>query len=86
MALYLCRMDVENRDKRGNPKLVACLGTLVELPGGYRFIPWNSKHKPSRKTHRDIMKAIPKWADEKFQGYTQLLGRDELTRAQEAVS
>lgn len=84
MALYLCKMDVENRDRKGNPKLLACLGTLLCLPGGYRFIPWNSKHKPSRKTHRDLLKAIPKWADEKYQGYTQLLGREELTRAQEA--
>jgi hypothetical protein len=84
MALYLCRLDVENLDKNGEPKLVACLGTLHEVAGGYRFIPWNAAHKPSRKTHPEMMKAIPRWADEKHQGFTRLLGRDELTKAQEA--
>jgi len=82
--LYLCKLDLATSDRNGEPKLVACLGILTLAVDGYRFMPWNSKHKPSRKGHAELSKAIPKWADEKYQGFTRLLGRDELTKAQEA--
>lgn len=86
MNLYLCKMDVEQRDSRGEPKLIACLGTLVCSDYGYLFQPWNSAHKRSRKFHPTMERAIPKWADEKYQGFTRLLGRDELTLAQQESS
>ncbi len=86
MALYLCRMDVENTYKDGEPKLIACIGALIDVDGGYRFIPWSSKHKPSRRVHADINKAIPKWADEKYQGYTRLLNHVELEKAKLSTS
>ena len=38
------------------------IGAFLKSPGGYRFVPWNAAHKPSRKLWETAAEALPRWA------------------------
>jgi len=59
-TMILAKMPpADNPLKHGAIKIGAC----VHTPGmGWKFIPNNAAHKPSRKFHETCNKCIPKWA------------------------
>lgn len=44
-------------------KDTALIGRVIVNEQGYRFLPNTASHKPSRKFHPNVLKAIPRWAD-----------------------
>lgn len=75
-TLYLCKMDLQKRNAKGEPSFVAVIGRAVYANGGYRFLPNTSAHKPSRKLHNSIVDCIPAWTER--YGFLQLLDQREL--------
>lgn len=78
-SLILVQRDVQQPTKHGF-KITLQIGSLISDAQGYRFLPYNTAHKPSRKSHRDIFKAIPKWAQDlaDAKGFADLVTHEEL--------
>ena len=72
-TLYLCKLDP---NVAGEPKFIAVLGRIVEVPGGYRFLSNVSAHQSSRKVWPTANSCIPKWTEKC--GFTALLERHEF--------
>lgn len=76
MTMYLCKMDPNVTDEKGDPKFVAVIGRIVEYGDGYVFISNTAAHGRSRKAWPSVNAAIPRWAHK--MGYTRLYDGREL--------
>ena len=81
-SLILVQRDVSQKTADGF-KVVLVIGSLICDAQGYRFLPYSTTRKPSRKTHKDMFKAIPRWAQRlaDAKGFSDLLTHDELKLA-----
>lgn len=78
-SLILVQRDITQKTKDGF-KITLEIGSLIHDKQGYRFIPYNTARKPSRKSHKDMFKAIPRWAQKlaDAKGFSDLLTHDEV--------
>lgn len=81
-SLILVQRDVSQKTKHGF-KITLQIGSLIHDASGYRFIPYTTANKPSRKSHKSMFKAIPKWAQDlaDAKGFADLLTHDEVKTA-----
>jgi hypothetical protein len=81
-SLILVQRDASQPTKHGF-KITLEIGSLIHDASGYRFIPFTSARKPSRKSHKNMFKAIPRWADKlaDAKGFGDLMTHDELKLA-----
>lgn len=79
-SLILVQRDIHQITKIGTYKITLQIGALIEDANGYRFIPYSTANKPSRKSHKSIFKAIPRWAQSlaDAKGFSDLLTHDEI--------
>ena len=77
--LILVQRDVTQKTIDGF-KITLQIGSLIHDAQGYRFLPYTTAHKPSRKSHKDMFKAIPKWAQDlaDAKGFPDLLTHEEV--------
>lgn len=82
ISLILVQRDVQQPTKHGF-KITLQIGSLICDAQGYRFLPYTTAHKPSRKSHKSMFDAIPKWAQDlaDAKGFADLLTHDELKLA-----
>lgn len=78
-TIYLCKLNPEKRDAKGEPAYVATIGRVIRADGVYRFLPNTSTRKPSRKAHDTLLKCIPAWTERC--GFLRLLEAHELPGA-----
>jgi hypothetical protein len=73
-TLILVQRDTAQKTKHGY-KLSLAIGSLIHDASGYRFLPYTTAHKASRKSHKSMFKAIPKWAQDlaDAKGYSELV-------------
>lgn len=81
-SLILVQRDVQQPTKHGF-KITLQIGSLISDAQGYRFLPYTPARKPSRKAHKNMFDAIPKWAQDlaDAKGFADLLTHDELKLA-----
>lgn len=78
-SLILVQRDVSQQTADGY-KITLQIGSLIHDAAGYRFLPYTTANKPSRKSHKDMFKAIPRWAQKlaDAKGFSDLLTHDEV--------
>lgn len=78
-ALILVQRDTAQQTADGF-KITLQIGSLICDAQGYRFLPYNAARKPSRKSHKNMFQAIPRWAHDlaEAKGFADLLTHDEI--------
>ena len=80
MANFILVQRDVSKETRDGFKVTLEIGSLIHDASGYRFLPYTTANKPSRKSHQSMFKAIPRWAAKlaDAKGFSDLMTHDEL--------